>query len=193
MTHFHSAVMDPMNVEAVSNDPEVRQAFPDCIKQTFGLPVVCWKCSTPLGIVLSNEKGAVLNAHKESVKACGCHKVPDRFKDASEHVVTTDSRVVEHDGLRKRMQAGTTLRSDYEQSEFVDTSAAESEGIQTLQASIEHHIKTCCEINEIPPYLFSEWQGILLEKLRKYMMAWQGRCRVRQQQHHWSRVIATSA
>ena len=47
VTPFHSAIMDAMNVEAVSNDPEVRQAFPESIKATFGLPVVCWKYSTP--------------------------------------------------------------------------------------------------------------------------------------------------
>ena len=101
------------------------------------------------------------------MKVCSCHKVPNRFKDASGHVVTTDLRGVEHDGLRKQMQAGTTFRSDHEQSELVDRRAAESEEIQTLQASIEHYIERCCEINEILPYLFSEWHGILLEKLQK--------------------------
>ena len=114
------------------------------------------------------------------MKARGCHQVPNKFKDASGrtvtmhggvydmhasgHTVTTGLRVVEHDGLRKQRLVGTTLRSDYEQSKFVDTSAAESEEIQTLGASIEHYIARCCEISKIPPCLFSEGQWILLEK-----------------------------
>ena len=167
VTPFHSAIMDTMNVEAVSNDPEVRQAFPECIKQTFGLPVVCWKYSTPFGIVLSNEKGVVLNAHKESVKLCGCSRVPDKFKDASGHVVTTDLQIVEQDELRERMKAGTTFRSDFERNEFIDRQAAESEEMQTLEASIDHYIARCCDINEIQSYLFNEWRGLLLTKLQE--------------------------
>ena len=75
--------------------------------------------------------------------------------------VRHEGHVVGHDGLRKRMQAGTTFRSGHEQAEFVDTSAAESEEIQILQAPIGHYVKRCCEINEMPPCRFSELQGIL--------------------------------
>jgi len=167
VTTFHSAVMDAMNVEMISNHAEVRQAFPDCIKQTFGLPVVCWKYSVPLGIVLSNEKSVILNAHRDCSRECDCGRVSEKFKDASGHVVTTDLQIVEQEDLRKRMQAGTTFRSDYERNEFIDREAAESEEIQTLEASIDHYIDRCCEINEIQPYLFAEWRGVLLTRLQQ--------------------------
>ena len=167
VTPFHSAIMDAMNVEAVSNDPEVRQAFPESIKATFGLPVVCWKYSTPLGIVLSNEKSVVLQAHKQCDRACDCHRMPDIFKDASGHVATTDLRIVEHIALRKRMQAGTTFRGTYETVESLDDESEKPDEMQALLQSIESYCRRSCESNEVPRYVFGEWAGLLEEKLQK--------------------------
>ena len=39
--------------------------------------------------------------------------MPAKYKDESGHVVTTDLSIIDNDGLRAHMEAGTTFRGEY--------------------------------------------------------------------------------
>ena len=169
VTNFHSAIMDAMRVETVSNDPEVRMAFPASIRQSTGLPIVCWKYSIPTGIVISNERSTVMQAHKHCHRRCECAKVHSRYKDKSGHVATTDLNVVRNDTMRHLMQKGTTFRDEYEWWHFDEDKGpgpSDPEEIRALQSSIDEYIKRCSELNDIAPCYFQEWRNLLLTKLR---------------------------
>ena len=168
VTNFHSAIMDAMCIEEVSNTPEVSQAFPDAIKQTFGLPVVCWKYSTPLGIIISNEKSTVMKANSVCNKQCRCWEMPSKYHDQSGHVVTTDLSIVEYEPLRRDMKSGTTFRRDYNWMfyEAEENGTEKPEELLALDASIDRYIERCAKLNEVPTYLFDEWRAELTSKLQ---------------------------
>ena len=72
ITHFTSQLMDLLNVEEVSNMPEVRQVFPRELAETVGFPVVCWRYDLPVELRVSNERATDLNAHKVQHRQCSC-------------------------------------------------------------------------------------------------------------------------
>ena len=168
VTNFHSKVIDEMNVEAASNCDEVRQAFPVSMLRSFGLPVVCWKYGTPTGILLSNEKGTVLQSHVLCHKPCNCAAVSDRFKDSSGHVCTTDLNIVENEQLRALMRKGTTFRDRYETQIYRQPPGQGTpQEMLALEESIDRYIDKAVRANEIPCYEFAEWRGVLVGKLRE--------------------------
>ena len=66
------------------------------------------------------------------------------------------------------MQAGTTFRNEYLTQELeLDPNDPVPEEIMVLDESITRYIKLSAELHEVPRYLFYEWRGILMEKLKK--------------------------
>ena len=167
LTNFHSAIMDAMNVERISSDKEVHQAFPAAILQAFGPPVVCWKYAEPAGMSICNEKHTVMNAHRICHQRCACHEINDQYKDASGCVVTSNLGIVEHEDTRQRMKSGTTFRDAYlwMQYEQARGKPPRPEELLALDASLTEYISRCAKTHEVPPHMFNEWRSLLMLKL----------------------------
>lgn len=169
VTNFHSKIMSRMEVEAISSQREVHTAFPAAIMTAFGPPVVCWKYATPAGLKICSEKVTSLNAHKTWNKQCQCHLVPNKFKDKSGHVVTTNLDIVDNDEVRKLMKARTTFRHEYLPMHF-DTEQYGNqlpEELLALDHSITECIERCAELHELPTYMFNDWANVLMTKLKE--------------------------
>ena len=57
---FHEPTHGHVNVEEVSNLPELRQVFPQELAETVDFPFVCWKYDLPMGLHVLNERATVL-------------------------------------------------------------------------------------------------------------------------------------
>jgi len=166
VTNFYSKILDEMRIEEVSNSPEVRAAFPEAIRVTAGLPIVCWKYEAPAGATFCNEKETVMHAHEWSKRGCDCDMVPAKYKDASGHVVTTDLSIVQNDLARSFMQKGTTFRHMYVPGLETYTGNRPEE-IQALDRSISNYILQSAETHEVPEYLYEDWHHTILAKLEE--------------------------
>ena len=172
VTPFATELLDAMAIEQVANLHEVKSAFPDCVAAHCGHPIVCWKYATPSGIQLSNERTTMLHAHQLQHRPCNCCNMPAKYKDESGHVVTTDLSIIDNEGLRARMEAGTTFRGEYCAIEDDDNDGENGPDrdprpleIKLLEASIKSYIKKSSDLNKVPAPIYFEWQRILMDKL----------------------------
>ena len=111
--------------------------------------MICWKYDVPLGVSISNERDVALKASKLSAAGCECHRVQDKFKDATGHVVTTDLTIVQLEAVRKDVQAGRTLRNNTEQGGGGDIR-------ELVEWSIGAYVNASSEIHDVPPSMFNE-------------------------------------
>lgn len=143
-----SKLIDRMNIEEVSNQKEVRDAFPSSLAETAGFPVACWSYDTPYGIRISNEKGAIMSAHKICKHSCRCHLLPDKFKDASGHVVTTDLSVINNASQRKLMEKGTTFRDQFMEANPQNDKAPKE--LAEISESLSAYVEKSAKLNDVP-------------------------------------------
>ena len=108
----------------------------------------------------------MLKAHKFRNKGCQCHLMPNKYKDASGHVVTTDLSIIPNTRLRTHMKAGTTFRGSYlECEQDSDSDDSQPLEIKLLDAGIKSYIKKSSQLNDLPEGFYNEWRRLLMEKL----------------------------
>ena len=90
ITAYNGALLAELDLKAINNDKEIREAFPKETMETAGYPVVCWRYGEQNGRGIINEKKMIANATKYARRKCNCHMVDDKYKDESGHVVTAD-------------------------------------------------------------------------------------------------------
>jgi len=86
---YNGKILDLLDLESLNNCQEARDAFPQEVFDTAGYPVVCWRFGIPIGLRTINEKNTISKSKQLMGFQCQCHKVSDKYKDHSGHVVTS--------------------------------------------------------------------------------------------------------
>ena len=160
ITPFTSARIEQLNLAELSQDPEVKRAFPREIAETAGYPVVCWKYGNPAGREVSNERKVMLKAGEIATRKCRCGAISEQFKkNGNGHVVTSDLSFITHAPTRQLLEKGTTFRDKYAELK------AETE-MDAIDYGIEQYIQRSSEINGVPQYLFDDWRRTIKAKIK---------------------------
>jgi len=160
ITPFTSARIEQLNLAELSQDTDIKRAFPREIAETAGYPVVCWKYADPAGREISNERKVMLKAEKLAKHKCRCHLMPAHFKkDGQGHVVTSDLSIIQHAPTRQLLEKGTTFRDKYAELK------AETE-MEAIDSGLDQYVQRSSEINNIPQCLFDEWRRAMKAKIK---------------------------
>ena len=117
---------------------------------------------------------------------CQCHKVNDKYKDHSGHVVTPDLSIIPNEDLKQDFKRGPKYRpyanafehEDSQSSPCKDTGDAK----ELLKWSLRTYIAASSEMNEIDPKRYKQWQKIMERKIDERIATVDQQNRDRQQQ-----------
>lgn len=154
-------ILDLLDLESLNKCQEAGYAFPQEVFDTTGYPVVCWRFGTPIVLRTINEKNTISNSKQLMGFQCQCHKVSDKYKDHSGHVVTPDLSIIPNEDLKQDFKRGPKYtpyanafgREDSQSSPCKDTGDAK----ELLKWSLGTNIAASSEMNEIDPKRYKLW------------------------------------
>ncbi len=99
-------ILDLLDLESLNNCQEARDAFPQEVLDTAGYPVAYWRYGAPIGLRTINEKNTISKSEQLMGFQYQCHKVNDKYKDHSGHVVTSDLSIIPNGDLIRTSSEG---------------------------------------------------------------------------------------
>ena len=117
---------------------------------------------------------------------CQCHKVNDKYKDHSGHVVTSDLLIIPNENLKQDFKRGTKYRPYANAFEHEDSQSSPCKDTgdtkELLKWPLRTYITASSEMNEIDPQRYKQWQKIVERKIDERIVTIDQQNRDRQQQ-----------
>ena len=116
---------------------------------------------------------------------CQCHKVNDKYKDHSGHVVTSDLSIIPNEDLKQDFKRGTKYRPYANAFEHDDNQSSPCKDCTDAKKLLKWSLKTCLtassEMNEIDPERYKQWQKIIESKIDERIVTIDKQIRDKQQ------------